>query len=136
MGVTSRCFGASAQRLVLGKSEIDWRNAASRAYYGAYHAALAVAWYLPKATARRMGVHEGLQRRFELEGSATSKDIAHVLRAMKVVRCSADYDLLKEFSRWDADEQLRRYWTLRKSLIAFANHGRLRRRSREAKEKM
>lgn len=112
MSVCHQDFAGSATALVAGNCEIDWRNGASRAYYGAFHAALVLEDHLPDNSHLAMGDHERLSERYKLEGSKAAKGVAYALQAMKRLRHLADYDLVTSFPKIHAERQLLDYTSL------------------------
>lgn len=76
----------------------------SRAYYGAYHHALAFANQQNMTTNFKSGSHEDLSMRFEDSGNRSD---AYKLRHMHSQRCKADYKLKEKISKIDAEMQLK-----------------------------
>lgn len=113
MSVSGDDFADAAATLALGSQEMDWRNAASRAYYGAFHAARLRACRLPDNTHWRMGDHKRLSNQFVLEGSRLARGIGFALEAMKRVRHLADYDISGGFAQAQATRQVQDCATLR-----------------------
>lgn len=113
MPATPRMFAASAQKMAEMGTEIDYRNAASRAYYALYHAALALMLgeFGEIKRYQRCGVHQWLTKHLEEVGqqggagkitAELSADLAAVLTLIKRLRTNADYKLNRRFQESDA----------------------------------
>lgn len=96
-------FLSSAEKMIPGAAEIDLRNAISRAYYAAYHRALASAEYCPDNSHLVLdcGAHERTISRFlSFDNSSPlaipAKSLAYVLRQLKTNRHRADYTLRED----------------------------------------
>ena len=111
MAVTAQHFLDSATEIIGRYScEMDARNAASRAYYCAYHLAREAEQYLPVIDGAH-GKHETLILRFErvTPPNAASRDcrlVAQLLRQIRKIRVEADYELARTFRRSDAEVAL------------------------------
>lgn len=92
-----------ADTLSNGAGECEWRSAASRAYYAAYHKALDAADACLSANPYAGGEHERLTERFKLH-SKKGKQIAYVLIDLKKTRTIADYKLATSFQQADATD--------------------------------
>lgn len=108
MAVQPCDFVTAAETLSAGATEIDWRNAVSRAYYGAFHHA---SLHVDRCKAiphhaERGGSHEAAIRRFELNGDTAGKSIAYVLTDMKTKRKTADYRIESGVSAAEAVTQV------------------------------
>jgi len=108
-------FLLSAESFAQANTEIGYRNAASRAYYCAYHASLvlaeelAFADYIPGRT-DKIGAHERLIKRIQFGALSLSEgvkqkvsQVAHFLAQAKVLRVKADYKLGIEICKGDCD---------------------------------
>lgn len=88
-------------------SEIDFRNAASRAYYAAYHAARALAVTLPVQAVVKGGAHEQVIKTLTDGGtshfSMQCRRVGYLLSTMRTARHRADYELGTDFLRTDAE---------------------------------
>lgn len=113
MSVTPRMFAVSAQKIAATGTEIDYRNAASRAYYALYHAALELMLdeFGEIKRYKRCGVHQWLIKHLEEVGqnggsgkitAELSSDLADVLTQVKRLRTNADYKLNLRFKKSDA----------------------------------
>ena len=96
MAVEPRDFLGLAQDACRDDSpEIARRNAISRSYYGAFHAARQAAQRLDWPEYANGGTHSRLASLFE---NRQKKSVAYRLRALHRMRCAADYDLATEIS--------------------------------------
>jgi uncharacterized protein (UPF0332 family) len=107
-------FFESAKKLCEQNSEVDYRNAISRAYYAAYHAALALNDLIENHGGIKsgVGVHEQLVTKFtncptSINYCMKIKSIGYLLRDAKNIRRDADYFLAIDFTKEDAKEQLK-----------------------------
>lgn len=92
-----------AETLGNGAGECEWRSAASRAYYAAYHKALSVADACLPPNPFAGGEHERLTERFK-QHSIKGKQIAYVLIDLKKTHTTADYKLAASFQQADATD--------------------------------
>lgn len=112
MPVNPRIIADAAKRIVDAGQEIDYRNAASRAYYALYHAALQLMQReVGRVKRYPCGVHQCLINHLEEiaqqggEGKITAElgaDLAGVLAQTKRLRNNADYKLNLRFRESDA----------------------------------
>lgn len=109
MAVTCLDFLNSAVEVKGGGSEVSWRNAASRAYYAAYHACLPLGKSLPNYWDVQGGVHTQLIVALE---NATARDstshrsvkaLGFLLRQIRAHRIDADYLIEEKFDEPTAD---------------------------------
>lgn len=108
MSVEATDYIISAESHCLGDSEIDWRNAISRAYYGAFHwAQLNVdrCQALPYS-ASPGGSHEQVINRYKHHGEIAAKAISYILVRMKNQRKIADYQLHSDILHAEAETQV------------------------------
>jgi hypothetical protein len=119
MTVDFNDFATFAEPLQGGASEIDWRMAAGRAYYAAYHRARSSADLCPNNDAFAMGSHERVSDRFMRDGSRPAKSIAYILISMKKFRKLADYDLDETFDQSAAVNQIAQYRVFLNKLNEF-----------------
>nr|WP_144834652.1 hypothetical protein [Cupriavidus gilardii] len=103
-----------------GKSEIDWRNSVSRAYYAAFHIAQQHVHHCPDNAHLQMGTHARLSDRFASEKSTAGRAISYILVAMKRSRHLADYEISDPFTQDLATKQLAQLPLLRGRLQAFS----------------
>lgn len=111
MSVTHREFLSSAESTARGVAEIDFRNAASRAYYSAFHACLSAASFCPIAAVPNAGQHEKLIQRFKRYPSADPRfplanKIANLLDQAKGLRVRADYKIVSPFKKSVTETQI------------------------------
>ena len=90
--MTGRDFLGAARRQA-GLEESDWRSAASRAYYAAFHVARQLLSNLRFVTPRADRAHEYLYRRLNNCGLARVVSAAKILHDLRQTRNWADYDL-------------------------------------------
>lgn len=114
MAVSFQEFIVSAELLLANhKSEIELRSCASRAYYGAYHCALAYADEFRALPISEMAgpSHEKLRVFFVSEEAShslhrTRKSVGYMLLQAHRSRCQADYELADEVSATATSAQL------------------------------
>lgn len=94
-----------AERLADGATETEWRSASSRAYYGAFHKAKAIADRCLPTNPRPLGVHERLSERYMAHGTK-GRAMAYMLIDLKRVRTLADYFLDEPFAQSDATNHI------------------------------
>ena len=99
MSVTPDEILDSAKALGLGNTEIEWRNAVSRAYYAAYHRCRLIVESLdPNLDATKASGHAAvIDVLTELGSSNTQKAIGYKLSVCRVQRNVADYDIGCDF---------------------------------------
>ena len=107
MSVTPELLLDAATAIAKGSSEVDWRNAASRAYYAAYHRCRTVALEAKVEITETGGVHNALVN--ALTAPLTSrplKSLGYMLEQCRHWRTAADYRIDQDFSRDLADSVL------------------------------
>ena len=104
MAVSPEVLLDAAAAIVSGNSEVDWRNATSRAYYAAYHSCVAVARDARLSVAETGSVHAALI------GALTDglsppkmKGLGYMLEQCRQRRTDADYRIHEDFPRQIAD---------------------------------
>lgn len=104
MSISPANFLNAAERLLAGEDEVDHRNAASRAYYGMYHACQqwcdSLDGFAISGTGRG-GVHfRFIQAMADYRGPEADKvkSIGNMLKHIKNLRVKADYKLHESFS--------------------------------------
>jgi uncharacterized protein (UPF0332 family) len=108
MPISCEKFLLSAQTLLEGFEEVDYRNAASRAYYTAYHVCLTVAnaAMLPD-TSTSGGCHKRLIWRLTHSKNRKHKflhmTLGYMLNVILFDRISADYEINDDFSKNKAE---------------------------------
>ena len=113
MTVDAETFLESAKKLAQGGSEIDYRNAASRAYYSVMHRCDPIAEEMDPAPNVNGGLHQELIERFRNGPSDKHKGIAYILVQCRGLRVSADYHIREDFTKEHAEtamESCERAW--------------------------
>jgi uncharacterized protein (UPF0332 family) len=110
-----------ASSLAAEPGECEWRSAASRAYYAAYHKALTVAEACLPPNPFAGGEHERLTERFK-QHSSKGKQIAYVLIDLKKTRTIADYKLASAFQQMDAADFIPRCEVFLEKVDEFHAH--------------
>lgn len=93
-----------------GSQEMDWRNAASRAFYGTLHCAevfLKTQGLKDLSSHLRMGTHERIIEQLSASELTSGKALAYILQDMKRRRVIADYRIEEPFQEADASLQLK-----------------------------
>ena len=108
MSVEPEEFSRSAAAIIAGECrEIDFRNAASRAYYAAYHHALSLAIDLEAKATINGGYHELVIKTLTTAGNnpigLKCRRVGILLSTMRQVRQRADYQLDLDFKRSDTE---------------------------------
>lgn len=99
MPITNQDFIQSAREILSsGKSEIDFRNATSRAYYAAYHVATKFKSNVPQERGRG-GIHSQLIKDLTRNQDERIKQVGHLLNQCRGERTDADYSLDLHFDR-------------------------------------
>ncbi len=116
MPITQKDLINSAKLMInagnLSLSEVDYRNAISRAYYAAYHEADRVANKYSKGNSgNKHGMHEKLINKLISHPNIQQRDavinqIGSLLRMCKKQRVRADYRLRATLSKTDAEATL------------------------------
>ena len=113
MSITPDQFLTFAESSLASSSagEFEFRNAASRAYYSAFHCCLAERQRCPNLKDSDIfGSHDRLYARYrELSNGDVEnklKSMAYMAQMMKSVRHEADYKLNLPFQKRDADQQV------------------------------
>ena len=101
MPVTPKLLLEAAKALGQGKSEVDQRNAASRAYYAAYHRCLPIAESIG-LPAETKGVHRDLIGTLTKTRDMQVKSMGYMLDQCRGLRVKADYEIQIEFSAENA----------------------------------
>lgn len=106
MAVTPNALFEAARVIGHGKSEVDLRNATSRAYYAAYHRCRLLAENLPAPAAHQGGVHRIVIDTLTENKSWKLKSLGYMLDQCRKLRVEADYDINSEFRHQDAHNVL------------------------------
>ena len=103
MAVTPNALFEATRLIGQGESEVDLRNAASRAYYAAYHHCRLLGQSLRSpAPPVQGGVHRTLIATLTEARSSKLKSLGYMLEQCRRLRVSADYDIGSEFPHRDA----------------------------------
>lgn len=98
MSVTPDDFIDAAETLILNNTEMDFRNAASRAYYGAYHRSFIYAHHhLGIPADVDGGSHYAVSESYLSKSDLSYRKVSILLRQAKAIRVTADYHLSVNF---------------------------------------
>jgi uncharacterized protein (UPF0332 family) len=100
--MNGRDFLPAASRLASSPEEADWRSAASRAYYAAFHAARDLLTALSFRTPRADRAHNYLYVRLNNCGEPSVRRAADLLHELRSLRNAADYDVRSPFTAQEA----------------------------------
>ena len=100
--MNGRDFLPAARRMTAGSQEADWRSAASRAYYAAFHGARDVLAALRFRTPRADRAHNYLYVRLNNCGIPSVEHAANDLHDLRTLRNIADYDVGQSFMSQEA----------------------------------
>ena len=104
MAVSPEVLLDAAAALGSGNSEVDWRNATSRAYYAAYHSCASVARAARPGVAETGSVHATLIAALtDALSPAHLKGLGYMLEQSRKRRTDADYRIQEDFPRQIAD---------------------------------
>lgn len=101
-----RQFLTSAQIFMQGGREIDYRNAASRAYYCAFHLCKNLVETIPISTDNIGTSHQRIIDALAQSHDKRLKSLANKLKVVRELRHKADYKLDIKFSRYEASRAL------------------------------
>jgi uncharacterized protein (UPF0332 family) len=104
--MSPREFLDVADELATGNREGDWRSAASRAYYAAFHVARQLLRQSGFAVPQADRAHSYLWLRLANAGHPDVQRAGNDLSDMRVVRNQADYDLDNPFLQQDGLDQV------------------------------
>ena len=100
MPVTPKEILTAASVLLRGGGEVDWRNAASRAYYAAHHRCRRLAHDEGLALDQVGSAHAGVVDALGQMGNARPlRELAGMLDRCRLRRRDADYEIEKAFAR-------------------------------------
>ena len=102
MGIGADDFLSFAEKLLSEKTEINYRNAASRSYYAAFHYCLPITELLDKP-AKDGGMHAIVCSKLTESFDQKLKSIGYILQQCRSIRVRADYELNQDFSRNDGE---------------------------------
>lgn len=97
MSVTPNELLEAAKALGRGDSEVDWRNAASRAYYAARHRCLPIGQSVGLLVQPRRGMHQQLIDVLTEHPNRTLKSLGYALKQCRDLRVKADYRIEIDF---------------------------------------
>lgn len=101
MAVSPKQLLEAAQELAAGNREVDFRNAASRAYYAAYHRCRPIAQRNGLRTSNR-GVHSDVIDALRTSTKPALKQLTQMLARCRTLRAKADYSIGEGFRRSEA----------------------------------
>ena len=101
MAVNPDDLFVAAKALGQGETEVDLRNATSRAYYAAYHRCLALGQSLGLSAEQGRGVHRQLLDTLLSSTDQKVRSVAHMLEQCRRLRVQADYEIETDFSSHD-----------------------------------
>ena len=104
MAITPKELLQAAREMAAGTREVDWRNAASRAYYAAHHRCIPIMYGRASASPGHRQMIDDFMRRGN--ANASSKQIGCLLKQCKKLREQADYKLEVTFQSRDANSAL------------------------------
>lgn len=99
MAVTPEALLEAAAEISAGVREVDWRNAASRGYYAAYHRCILLAY---DGASAQPGHRQLIDQLTDRKASMQWKQIGYLLQQCKELRVRADYRTTINFERADA----------------------------------
>jgi len=99
-------FLTSAQKLIEKNSEVDYRNAASRAYYCAFHLCRILLEKLPQSQDNIGTSHQKIIDALLLSSDKRLKLLGNQLKMARQLRHKADYKVDIKFTRYEASRVL------------------------------
>ena len=102
MSVTPNALLDAAKALGRGATEVDRSNAASRAYYAAWHRCLPIGRSVGLSVQPGQGVHQQLIGTLTGDRNPTLKSLGYMLRQCRDLRVEADYEIEIDFPPEDA----------------------------------
>jgi len=112
-------FLMSAQELIQGNREVDYRNATSRAYYGAFHLCLQLLEKLPQSQGHVGASHERVISTLLSYSDKRLNKIGRKLEQAKTLRHQADYKLHLPFYRSSAKQVIRHAYDISLDIEQF-----------------
>lgn len=97
MPVTPNALLDAAKVLGRGESEVDRRNAASRAYYAAWHQCLPIGRSVSLSAQPGQGMHQQLIATLTGNQDRTLKSLGYMLKQCRDLRVEADYEIETDF---------------------------------------
>lgn len=107
MAVIPQTLLEAAQTLLKGGTEVDHRNATSRAYYAAYHACKPIGKSLGLQEDTTQSVHRELIEVLKQSRDRGHRSLAYMLDESRRLRNQADYAIEMDFRKDDAATALR-----------------------------
>jgi uncharacterized protein (UPF0332 family) len=131
MSVSGADFIAIAERILVSEdTEIGWRVAAGRAYYGAFHCCAEIVDQHPAIVIDpSFATHERLYRAVanlsnSAVGSADLKSLAYLTKNLRDLRTVADYGIKSPFIRSHAEQAIAAAKNIQNLRARFRNrHG-------------
>ena len=102
MSVTPNALLEAAKALGRGAAEVDRRNAASRAYYAAWHRCLPIGRSVGLSAQPGQGMHQHLIGTLTGNRNPTLRSQGYMLRQCRDLRVEADYEIETDFPPEDA----------------------------------
>jgi len=99
-------FLTSAQKQIEANSEVDYRNAASRAYYCAFHLCRILLEKLPQSQDNIGTSHQKIIDALFLSPDKRLKSLGNKLKMARQLRHKADYKVDIRFTRYEASRAL------------------------------
>ena len=106
MAVSPKQLLDAALELAEGSREVDFRNAASGAYYAAYHRCRPISKRNGLRSSHR-GAHSDVIDALRTATRPRLKQLAQMLARCKALRAKADYNIDEEFRRSEAQTSTR-----------------------------
>ena len=103
MAITPKELLHAAREMAAGTREVDWRNAACRAYYAAHHRCIPIMYGRASASPGHRQMIDDFLRKKTNTGFWR---IGCLLRQCKILREKADYELEATFQIIDANSAL------------------------------
>lgn len=100
--MSPREFLDVADEWAIGSREAEWRSAVSRAYYAAFHSAIALLTQIGFVVPKGEQAHAYLWLRLSNSGHSDVAKAGSDLRALRSARNYADYDIAAPFTPNDA----------------------------------
>lgn len=104
--IDAQDFLDAALAMMAGQREIDYRNAASRAYYCAYHVCRALLERMPNPNKSTAATHERVVMDLQTHPDRRLKKLGNKLNQAKALRRQADYALDADFSHTNAKQAI------------------------------
>ena len=119
MSVTPNALLEAAKALGRGAAEVDRRNAASRAYYAAWHQCLPIGRSVGLSAQPGQGMHQQLIGTLTGHRNPTLKSLGYMLKQCRDLRVEADYEIETDFPPEDARTALEQCEKILNKAAAF-----------------